>query len=220
MFPMISSNPSQAGAAVYTRNALRLYDFWVHGFSNHYLWNCPTQQLHALYQQHTSNNHLEVGAGTGFFLKQVPFRVLKPRIVLMDLNPTPLETASAALQRYQPAGVINDVLADSQPSLPQFDSIAFNYVWHCLPAAVGKDKAFANLSRLLSDQGVLFGATLLGKDVRLNPFAKALMKLYNHKGIFGNRDDSREALEAALARNFSRYEIRQEGVAALFTAWK
>lgn len=210
---------SLAGAAIYTRNTLKLYDFWVHGFSNRYLWNCPTEHLHALYQRHTSANHLEVGAGTGFFLKQTPFRVLKPRIVLMDLNPVTLETASAALKHYQPAGVLNDVLADQQPDLPPFDSIAFNYVWHCLPAG-NKERAFANLAQLLIDDGVLFGATLLGQDVALNPLARATMALYRRKGIFGNGDDSRAALETALARHFRRYEIRQEGAAALFSAWK
>lgn len=215
-----TTHTTHAGAAVYSKNTLKLYDFWVHGFSNHYLWHCPTAQLHALYQRHTSNNHLEVGAGTGFFLKQVPFRVLKPRIVLMDLNPITLETASNSIAHYQPAGVINDILAQAQPLLPCFDSIAFNYVWHCLPASTDKADAFTNLSRLLNNNGVLFGATLLGQGVGLNPLAKAVMKLYNRQGIFGNEHDSRATLEKALAANFSRYEIKQEGAAALFSAWK
>jgi hypothetical protein len=77
-----------------------------------------------------------------------------------------------------------------------------------------------HLAQFLKPDGVLFGATLLGKDTKLNPIAKGLMKLYNQKGIFGNHADSREALESVLAANFSRYEIRQEGAAALFSAWK
>lgn len=221
MTHIIATGDTQAGAAVYTKTALRLYDFWVHGFSNHYLWNCPTAQLHALYQRHTSNNHLEVGAGTGFFLKQVPFRRLKPRIVLMDLNQNTLETASKAIQHFEPAGILVDILSPKIPELPAFDSIAFNYVWHCLPSPPArKNIAFSHLASLLKDGGVLFGATLLMKDTPMNPFAKMVMKLYNQKGIFGNEADSREALESVLAANFSRYEIKQEGAAALFTAWK
>ena len=211
---------TQAGAAVYSKAVLSVYDFWVHGFSNHYLWHCPTVQLHALYQQHTSNNHLEVGAGTGFFLKQVKFNRLKPRIVLMDLNTNTLEVVSKTIAHYQPAGVVNDILSPTQPQLPLFDSIAFNYVWHCLPANANKAKAFTHLAQFLQPDGVLFGATLLGKDTKLNPFAKGLMALYNQKGIFGNQNDSYDALERALAANFSRYDIRQVGTAALFTAWK
>jgi hypothetical protein len=107
------------------------------------------------------------------------------------------------------------------PTLPKFDSIAFNYVWHCLPSPPArKNIAFRHLASLLKDGGVVFGATLLMQDTPMNPFAKALMKLYNQKGIFGNEADSREALESVLAANFSRYEIRQEGAAALFSAWK
>lgn len=221
MTQTLATRDSQAGAAIYTKTALKLYDFWVHGFSNRYLWNCPTEQLHALYQRHTSNNHLEVGAGTGFFLKQVPFRVLKPRIVLMDLNQNTLEVASRAIQHYEPAGILVDILSDTMPTLPKFNSIAFNYVWHCLPSPPArKNIAFRHLASLLKDGGVVFGATLLMQDTPMNPFAKALMKLYNQKGIFGNEADSREALESVLAANFSRYEIRQEGAAALFSAWK
>lgn len=211
---------TQAGAAVYSKTVLRLYDFWVHGLSNHYLWHGPTVQLHALYQQHTTNNHLEVGVGTGFFLKQVKFSRLKPRIVLMDLNTNTLEMVSQAIAHYQPAGVVNDILSVHQPVLPLFDSIAFNYVWHCLPPNANKEQAFTHLAQFLKPDGVLFGATLLGKDTKLNPIAKGLMTLYNQKGIFGNQYDSYAALESALAANFSRYDIRQVGTAAIFSAWR
>ena len=221
MTQTIATHDSQAGAAIYTKTALKLYDFWVHGFSNRYLWNCPTEQLHAHYQRHTSNNHLEVGAGTGFFLKQVPFRVLKPRIVLMDLNQNTLEVASRAIQHFEPAGILVDILSDTMPTLPKFNSIAFNYVWHCLPAAPArKEQAFSHLASLLNKDGVLFGATLLRQNIPMNPLAKTVMTLYNQKGIFGNNADSRASLESALAANFSRYEIRQVGAAAIFSAWK
>ena len=94
-------------------------------------------------------------------------------------------------------------------------------MWHCLPGPPArKSIAFSHLASLLKDGGVLFGATLLMENTPMNPFAKAVMKLYNQKGIFGNVADSREALESVLAANFSRYEIRQEGVAAIFSAWK
>ena len=213
-------NDIQAGAAIYNKTVLKVYDVWVHGFSNHYLWRCPTTHLVALYQRYTSNNHLEVGVGTGLFLQRVQFTQLKPRLVLMDLNPNTLEIVSKKLQRIQPAGVINDILAGQQPNLPLFDSIAFNYVWHCLPAEADKEQAFVNLAKFLQPNGVLFGSTLLAKDIQQNLPAKALMKLYQHKGIFGNQYDDLARLETALQQNFSRYQIQQIGSAALFVAWK
>jgi len=138
----------------------------------------------------------------------------------MDLNTNTLEVVSKTVAHYQPAGVVNDILSPTQPQLPLFDSIAFNYVWHCLPANANKAQAFTHLAQFLQPDGVLFGATLLGKDTKLNPFAKGLMALYNQKGIFGNQNDSYDALERALAANFSRYDIRQVGTAAIFSAWK
>lgn len=216
-----ATGDTAAGAAVYSKTALKFYDFWVHGVSNRWFWECSTSRLQALYDSHLSANHLEVGAGTGFFLKQARFPVLRPRLVFMDLNPATLETASRALAHVQPAGVIADILADRVPPLPGFDSIGFNYVWHCLPGPPARKQiAFAHLAGLLNPGGVLFGATLLGRNVPLNLPAKAVMALYNRKGIFGNREDSPAALEAALKANFSRYEIHQDGMAALFTAWK
>ncbi len=215
-----SANEIQASAAIYNKTVLKIYDLWVHGFSNHYLWRCPTTHLIALYQRYTSNNHLEVGVGTGFFLERVQFTQLKPRIVLMDLNPNTLEIVSKKMQRFQPAGVINDILAGKQPNLPLFSSIAFNYVWHCLPAEADKEQAFANLATFLQTDGVLFGSTLLAKDIEQNIAAQSLMKLYQHKGIFGNQYDDLNRLETALQQHFSRYQIQQIGSAALFVAWK
>ena len=42
-------------------------------------------QIQALYQEHISLNHLEVGVGTGYFLQHCRFKGT-PRIALMDLN--------------------------------------------------------------------------------------------------------------------------------------
>jgi hypothetical protein len=93
-------------------------------------------------------------------------------------------------------------------------------VWHCLPAEANKEQAFANLAKFLRPEGILFGSTLLAKDVQQNLPAKALMKIYQHKGIFGNQYDDLSRLEAALQQNFSRYQIQQIGSAAIFSAWK
>ncbi|PTQ88895.1 class I SAM-dependent methyltransferase [Agitococcus lubricus] len=211
---------SQAGAAIYTPSILKLYDWWVHGFSNHYLWQYPTQQLLATYQQYTSHNHLEVGAGTGFFLKQVPFSLLNPRLVLMDINEHTLQAATQALKQYQPAGVLHDILLAPPLQLPLFDSIAFNYVWHCLPNIPEKDRVFRHLSQFLTPNGVLFGATLLGQDISLTLAARTTMRMYQNKGIFGNQQDNIRRLEHALSQGFSRYHIKQYGAAAIFCAWR
>ena len=42
---------AQAGAAVYSRTVLAVYDWFVLGFSNRVLWRCPTVEIAALYDR-------------------------------------------------------------------------------------------------------------------------------------------------------------------------
>lgn len=62
-----------AGQAIYTKSVLAIYDFWVHGISNHLIWRCPAMHLQALYDRHVSLNHMDVGVGTGYFLDRCSF---------------------------------------------------------------------------------------------------------------------------------------------------
>jgi hypothetical protein len=64
----------------------------------------------------------------------------------------------------------------------------------------------------------LYGATILGDSAGHNWLGKRLMALYNRKGIFGNKADSMEALEAMLKRHFTNVNVRRQGKVALFTA--
>jgi hypothetical protein len=47
---------------------LSIYDVLVHGPSNRFAWRCPTRRLLDLYRANLSADHLEAGAGAGFFL--------------------------------------------------------------------------------------------------------------------------------------------------------
>jgi methylase of polypeptide subunit release factors len=102
---------TDAGQRVYTPRVLKLYDLWVLGVSNRWLWRCPTSELLALYDAHASANHVDVGVGTGFYLDRCRFPVARPRIALVDLNPDALAAAAARIARYAPACVRADVMA-------------------------------------------------------------------------------------------------------------
>ena len=69
-----------AGQAVYSARTLKLYDALVLGFSNRFLWRCPTAELLALYDANVSANHLDAGVATGFFLDACRFPVARPRL--------------------------------------------------------------------------------------------------------------------------------------------
>ncbi|HJZ87341.1 MAG TPA: class I SAM-dependent methyltransferase [Polyangia bacterium] len=213
-------HPAWAGQAVYTPGVLALYDFFVLGVSNRWVWRCPTEGLLALYDAHVSACHLEVGVGTGYFLDRCRFPTAHPAITLLDLNPTPLAKAARRIARFQPRTQIANLLEPLPLAPNSFDSIGLNYVLHCLPGTIAsKAVALASLRALLRPGGVLFGSTLLGRGGERSLAARGLMALYNARGIFSNREDDQAGLERALGAHFGRFEIRLLGCGALFVAY-
>jgi hypothetical protein len=69
---------------------------------------------------------------------------------------------------------------------------------------------------LLPPGGVLFGSTILADDIAPNRMARRFRAAYNRKGIFGNRDDSLEALQTALSHDFETWDVRARGCVTLF----
>lgn len=206
-----------AGQAVYTRPVLWVYDLVVLGFSNSFIWNCPTQHLRDHYDAYLTANHLDVGVGTGYFLDQCKFPTSAPRIVLMDLNPNALEVAARRISRYHPHTYLHNVL-DPLPKLDQkVDSVGLNYLLHCLPGSMAsKAQVFDHLREWMNPGAILFGSTLLYGGVPRNPIATALMQVYNSKGIFCNQGDDLQQLQVELNRRFREVSIRVVGCAALF----
>jgi ubiquinone/menaquinone biosynthesis C-methylase UbiE len=154
-----------AGAAGYTPKALSMYDQWVLGFYAKRMWRCPNEEIIALYNENVSGNHLDVGVGTGLFLDRCRFPTARPKITLLDLNPNCLTYVAQRISRYAPVTLAASVLEPIPLPAASFDSIGLNYVLHCLPGPMSrKAVALKNLRVLLKDGGVLFGATLLGKD--------------------------------------------------------
>ena len=207
------------GAAAYQARTLPFYDALVHGLSNRVAWRCPTPDLLELYARHVSDRHLDVGVGSGFFLDRCVFPTEQPRITLVDLSPAALEFTRQRIARYRPRTVLANALEPLALEDGPFRSIATMYLLHCLPGPLSvKARVFSVLGAHLAPDGVLFGATILGAGVSHSAAARALIGLYNRKGIFGNAGDSLEQLEAALAARFERHEVRVQGCVALFSA--
>jgi len=122
-----------AGASIYSKPVLALYDVTVLGFSNTFIWKCPTRLIVEHYNGHVSNRHLDVGVGTGYFLDHCTFPTAAPSLTLMDLNPNSLVAAARRVRRYQPTTVLADVTAPLRAPTAPFDSIGIGYLLHCLP---------------------------------------------------------------------------------------
>jgi len=208
-----------AGARIYTPGALDFYDIVVHGLSNTFAWRCPTKELIAQYNRNVGSRHMDIGVGTGLFLDRCRFPTPNPTIALVDLNPSALAYTKKRIGRYRPTTHEANVLEPFELDVGPFDSIALNYLLHCLPGDMKSKRAvFANIEPHLAEGGVVFGATILGRSARHNLLARTLIRAYNARGVFGNRDDSLAELEAALGEYFKRVSIVVHGSVALFTA--
>jgi hypothetical protein len=206
-----------AGAAVYTPLVLGVYDAFVLGFSNRFAWRCATSRMLARYDAWAGPRHLDVGVATGFYLDRCRWPRGCTAVTLLDVNEDALRTAAARVRRYSPRTVRADVLGPLDLGEARFDSIAVNYLFHCLPGGAERNAAPV-LERLwphVAPGGVLFGSTILGTGVRHNALGRRLMDIYNQRGIFSNTLDSAEGLRRAAPPG-AQMEIEVCGTVALF----
>ena len=208
----------------FNRFNLRFYDLILFGFISRHAWRCPTAFLDHHYANHISNNHLEVGPGTGFLLNRVRFTNISasPHLALMDLSQSCLDQSAARLKRHQPETYRQNILEPiKHPKLiegDKFDSIAINYVLHCVPGDLKqKGVTFGHLKTLLKEDGVLFGSTILSVDVKKNVLAKIALKTLTSLGIFANQADKLDDLRHSLDTHFGQVEIQVRGPTAIFS---
>ena len=214
-----SGGGSAAGAGIYSKPVLALYDVTVLGFSNAVIWTCPTRLIVEHYNKHVSNRHLDVGVGTGYFLDRCAFPTSDPSLTLMDLNPNSLAAAARRVRRYQLTTLLADVTVPIRAPTAPFDSIGIGYLLHCLPGPMRhKAGAIGYLAALLNPDGVLFGTTILGQGVRHSILARIALRHYNQRGVFSNLDDSAQGLHNALARHFGTVSVHVVGCVAFFSA--
>jgi hypothetical protein len=214
-----STDETYAGQTIYNPVTLALYDIVVLGVSNRLIWRCPTPRILQLYNQHVTDNHLDVGVGTGWYLDHCRFPGPRVRLGLLDLNENSLNTASARLRRYRPDVYRADALRPFLFETAPFGSVSLTYLLHCLPGSMSeKARVFDHLCPLLLPGAVVLGATLLSGGVRRTRAARALMRLYNSKGIFSNEADSLNPLRQELKRRFKHVDVDVVGCAALFAA--
>ena len=206
-----------ASQALYTRAFLAVYDRLALGLMSRLVWNCPSDNVLELYNQHVSANHLDIGVGTGYFLDKCTFPVPNPRLVLVDLKPNSLAIARRKLARYSPETYHQNALDPLEIDGPCFDSIGINYLLHCLPVTMpAKGTILKNLKDLLNPGGILFGTTFLYHGVKRSLLATRFFYWLNLLGIMTNKQDDVEDLKQNLTRHFTESNIEVIGCGALF----
>lgn len=211
---------TQPGIAVYSPLILSIYDLWVLKITNKFAWKCHVNKILKFTEENVSSTHLDIGVGTGYYFHQGHFPKLKT-LALMDLNSNSLQFCQKRLKKYTPQLFKCDVYKPQPHIGEKFSSVSMNFLFHCLPGTL-KEKAvlFDNLKDFANIECVWFGTSILSTPVNHNLFGKLLLKIYNHKGIFSNINDSYEDLKSELESRFENVEIQIVGCVALFKVSK
>jgi SAM-dependent methyltransferase len=212
------NEPGYRGFKDYTPRFLKTYDRWVLGFMAPHVWRMGAGPGLDLYRSHMGPRHLDVGPGTGYFVAESnpPASI---DLTLVDPNPNVLDHCAVTLAAWNPTLVPANVL-DPLPVTEPFDSAALTHVIHCLPGPMStKARAIENTAAVLTQDGVLFGGTVLGLSAAHTWPARAFLHLANFQGGFDNRQDDVDGLQTMLDEHFHEVEITlPTGSVAYFVA--
>ncbi|MEC9092472.1 MAG: class I SAM-dependent methyltransferase [Planctomycetota bacterium] len=217
----LSSSKLPEGAKVYTRTTLAFYDFLVHFVSNRLIWGCPTQRLIDHGTTHLTEDHLEIGIGSGKQLCHSAKKRKFHRLVIADVNPDCLQVACQTLRQFGPATLEVDLMDLDLRGHSPFRSIGLNYVLHCLP--LDMEEKLAICDRLfeygLRPGGVLFGATLFSHRGQ-SWVSRLLMKAYNRKKVFSNETDCPSRFHQWCVQRASSFHFQKIGCVGFFAVEK
>jgi SAM-dependent methyltransferase len=214
---MDRSDPAYRGQADYSPLMLKLYDPLVIGVLSRVLWRFPVNRLPDEYRARIRDRHLDVGPGTGYLIDHSGMAD-GSRVTILDPNPNVLRHAAKRLRRLEVTAVEADVLKPLPVEGP-FDSAALCLVLHCLPGPLTrKATAIANIARVLAPDGVLFGASVLGRSGQHTWLGRRALAAFKPSGAFDNLDDSEDGLREILAASFESVEIEAFRSVVVFSA--
>ncbi|KAF9774942.1 hypothetical protein IL306_006990, partial [Fusarium sp. DS 682] len=225
-----------AGPAGYTPFALSIYDLYVLRFSARAFWDCSTKKdLRPLFSDNFSKRHVDIGVGTGYFLEKAMHDTHREpkdqHITLVDFSEHPLAAARKRVLSQYPEVDARCVQADAGKPLPdslqneRFDSASLFLILHCMPGpTTSKAKAINNAKSILTNDGVLVGCTLLGKQWEKTDHGYTVkherprgllcsmaLRLYNDRGIFDNWQEDPNVFTQVLEDEFEHVETRLLG---------
>ena len=172
------------------------YDYFVNKINCKYVWKCDQRYIKKLYANNITNNHLEIGPGTGYFIKKYHFNSLH----LLDINQDILTNSKKNLNNNcQNIKIHNKNIFESNNKINEdITSIGLSYVLHCVPNNL--DISIDNLVKNTKNdnQITIFGSTVIPnkKDFL------AMTEIYtlNTLGIFNNINHNKEQLEYIISK--------------------
>ncbi|KAF3481327.1 putative VrtF [Arthroderma uncinatum] len=216
-----SAAEEQSHEVVYKSWDLLIYEIWVLGIVSTWAWGCSTTKyLLPQFRSNVGKNHLDIGSGTGYYLRKGGISP-STKLTLLDLERPALDVGLKRSGRPDARGILADILKPL-PVQDKFDSISMYYLLHCIPATVQqKCNIFSHIKDNMTADGVIHGANVLGKGVRKdNRFAAYVRRCVLKAGIFHNLEDNAYDFEHALRQNFEDVQTWVVGSVFMFRAAK
>ena len=198
----------------FNRIIFKNYDLLVNNLNCKYVWKCELKYIQHIYNNNISKNHVEIGPGTGFFLKKYKF----DNLTLIDVNQDVLEECYKNLENNcKNINIINHNIFEKNNKLDirNYDSVGVNYVLHCVP----NDLSYSinNLINNIPDEKFnLFGATVIPSEKNDINLANIEIYFLNKFGIFNNKSHSEKNISLYIKNNFQNYNINKIGHSFLF----
>ena len=189
------------------------YDYLVNDINCNFVWKCNQHKIIEHYDSNVTNNHVEIGPGTGFFLQNRQYNTLQ----LIDINKDILVNANENLKENSEKiqTYCHNIFSSSSLHINPSRSIGLTYVLHCVPGKIEN-----NLNDLIQNiqfnNYTLFGASVVNDSKETNMFAETELLWLNRLGIFNNENDTYSGLREYLEASGLEYNLRLEGYVAIF----
>ena len=196
---------------------IKKYDRLVNEINCEKVWGCKKKYIIDNYNRNINSNHLEIGPGTGYFLKKQNLDVNLNKLTLIDINKNILDYSKNNLQsEYSDIDILSHNLFTSKiPTDIKFNSVGINYVLHCVPGNLQTklDKLISNLG---NNEYNLFGASVICDSININLLAEYEIIFLNAFGIFNNNYDTYEELNEYLNNTNLNFSLKRRGYVAIF----
>ena len=197
---------------------IQKYDKIVNDINCEKVWKCSQKHIIKNYNSNITPQHIEIGPGTGYFLKKENLDVSLNKLTLIDVNSKILNYSKSNLKcDYSNIDVItHDLFTSEIPRDIPFTSVGINYVLHCVPGNLQTklDKLISNLGNNTYN---LFGASVVCDPLHMNPIAEYELMFLNACGIFNNNNDTYEELNEYLNNRNLKFSLEKQGYVAIFS---
>ena len=202
---------------------LDYYDLFVNKINCKYVWKCNEKNIYNLYTNNIQKHHIEIGPGTGYYLK--PFISNLKSLELVDINSNILRYANMRLLNPNLKKKITNINLFQKNNILKIDneitSIGVNCVLHCVPGPieVSIDNLIHNLKKENKENKIIiFGSSVIN-DSEKNILQDFELGLLNYFRIFDNKQDNEERLITYFQTRQLQYKIHKVGSIILFSIY-